>query len=96
MKIGIMGAPIDSGNMGCMALTYSLLSCLEAVGKAENLDLSYKVFDWKYNEKKLQMLSEKLNIPKEKIEYGHYCVSLSKNRQNDSGYQEVRLRYRSD
>jgi hypothetical protein len=72
MKIGIMGAPIDSGNMGCMALTYSLLSCLEAVGKAENLDLSYKVFDWKYNEKKLQMLSEKLNIPKEKIEYGHY------------------------
>ena len=45
MKIGLMGASIENGNMGCLALTYSLLKILNEIEAEENLRFDYYIFD---------------------------------------------------
>lgn len=67
MNIGIMGAPIDNGNLGCMALTYSLLSSLEDIAKETGDDFNYFIFDGTNNQNKINELSDNLRIPCERI-----------------------------
>lgn len=69
-----MGAPLDSENMGCLALSYSLLSCLEAIKKDTNEEITYVVFDWKCNKEKMKLLCQKVGIPEVRLEFGQYSV----------------------
>ena len=52
-----MGAPIDNGNLGCMALTYSLLSSLEDIAKETGDDFNYFIFDGTNNQNKINEFS---------------------------------------
>lgn len=67
MNIGIMGAPIDNGNLGCMALTYSLLCSLEDIAKETGDNFNYFIFDGTNNQNKINELSDNLKIPRERI-----------------------------
>ena len=67
MNIGIMGAPIDNGNLGCMALTYALLCSLEDIAKETGNNFNYFIFDGTNNQNKINELSDNLKIPRERI-----------------------------
>lgn len=67
MNIGIMGAPVDNGNLGCMALTYSLLMRLEEASKEVNESFHYYLFDGTNRQEKVNELAENLNIQPERI-----------------------------
>lgn len=69
MRIGIMGAPINNSNHGCVALLYSLIHILSQIEKEEQKDFEYVIFDWKYNDKCMHMMAELLNVDINKIIY---------------------------
>lgn len=74
MRIGIMGAPINNSNHGCVALLYSLIHILSQIEKEEQKDFEYVIFDWKYNDKCMHMMAELLNVDINKIIYAPYVL----------------------
>lgn len=76
MRIGIMGAPVDNSNHGCMALLYSLIHILSEIEKEEQDDYRYVIFDWNYNEEKIVMMSNILDIDRDKVIYAPYVLML--------------------
>ena len=46
IEIGIVGAPINNGNLGCQALTYSIVSLLDEIARRNQLSFFYHVFEW--------------------------------------------------
>ena len=62
LKIGILGAPINNGNMGCLALTYSLLAMLEEISKELGIEFYYYDFEGEVDSTKTQMLCRNLGI----------------------------------
>ena len=67
IKIGILGAPINNGNMGCVALTYSLLNILEEISNKLNAEFFYYIFEGVKNKKNTSSLCQKLKIEDKKI-----------------------------
>lgn len=45
IKIGILGVSLHDGNMGCMALTYSMIYCLDKISSNKKYSLEYIFFD---------------------------------------------------
>lgn len=76
MRIGIMGAPVDNSNHGCMALLYSLIHILSEIEKEGQDDYRYVIFDWNYNEEKIVMMSNILDIDRDKVIYAPYVLML--------------------
>lgn len=66
--VGLLGAPINNGNMGCLALTYSLISLLEDIASKNNIIFNYINFEGVKNEQSILLLCEKLNLCRKKIE----------------------------
>lgn len=62
MRIGLLGALVNNENMGCVALTYSLLSLLEEISHENNIVFEYYIFEMNRT-KKIRKLCNKLNIP---------------------------------
>lgn len=71
MKIGLMGAAIDSDNMGCLALTYSLLNILNEIENEEDLVFDYYFFDGTKNISIYDRISSQLSIKREKLHNAH-------------------------
>lgn len=69
MKIGLLGCLINNENLGCQALTYSILTLLEDIRTEENIKegFSYYVFEANPNAEKTKQTALLLNIPIEKI-----------------------------
>ena len=75
IKIGILGAPINNGNMGCLALTYSLLSMLEEIAKDLGTRFIYYDFESVENSSKTKMLCQNLGIEEDCVKsYNIYPV----------------------
>lgn len=62
MRVGLIGAVIGNGNMGCVALTYSLVKVLKNISEEENIDINYMFFDVIPNKSKTKLLCEDLGI----------------------------------
>lgn len=62
IRIGIFGAPTNNMNLGCQALTYSLVSLLEKASKELGVQFHYYVFECDPNETVDQIFCEKLQI----------------------------------
>lgn len=60
--IGIMGALICNENMGCVALSYSLLLLLEKIRKECGFDFKYIVFEDSFDLKKYNKLEKYIGI----------------------------------
>ncbi len=65
--IGILGAPINNGNMGCVALTYALLTMLEKISADLNITFCYYIFEGVEDVKKNAILCQKLSIEEKKV-----------------------------
>lgn len=65
--IGLFGAQIESINLGCQALTFSLLNVLQEISKRRNIEFEYKVFERFPNQNRFAVVSNLLDIPFEKL-----------------------------
>lgn len=76
-KIGIMGGLVCNENLGCVALTYSLLKLLQEVSKETHIDFCYTIFEFEYDSEKYEKLASFLKIEKERITYAPigYCYA---------------------
>ena len=67
MKIGLLGCLINNGNLGCVALTYSLLYLLEEIGNEKDEKYEYDVFESKPNAQKTKYAADRLGIEENRI-----------------------------
>ena len=68
-RIGIMGGLICNENLGCVALTYSLLKLIQDIAKDCESEFCYTIFEYEYDEKKYSALAKYLNIPIERLKF---------------------------
>lgn len=67
-KIAIFGAPCNNTNLGCMALTYSLIHLLEEVSAEIEEEFSYVVFEGAPDRNSTKIVEDELNL-----NYGKIC-----------------------
>ncbi len=67
LKVAIFGAPSNNRNMGCLALTYSLLTLLEEVSKQLNVSFEYNIFEVDNNSSTALLLAKKTGISEKRI-----------------------------
>lgn len=67
MTIGLFGAHINSSNLGCQALTYSLLFLLEQISYENHYSFVYYIFEYCPSEGKTAEVASKLGIHPEAI-----------------------------
>lgn len=67
MTIGILGGLINNINLGCVALTYSLINILEEISRKNRVKYEYIIFDLNPSDESVKLLKEKLNITYNKI-----------------------------
>ena len=65
--IGLEGAVINNGNMGCVALTCSILNMLEKISKELSTPITYFVFEGEVNSEKNKNICKLLQIQEEQI-----------------------------
>lgn len=72
MVIGLMGAPVDSENLGCMALTYSLLRVLQEIEEELHENFIYIDFDNNVkNPDKLRLLEKNCGLRPGQLHKGY-------------------------
>ena len=62
LRIGLEGCLIHTENLGCSALTYSLLALLEKIAADTGQTFSYTVFEYQPDHADTAHLCEKLSI----------------------------------
>ena len=67
LRIGLEGAEINNENLGCVALTYSLLTMLEKISGETGIYFEYYVFENSNNIDRTSILCSKLEISRTKI-----------------------------
>ena len=60
--VGLLGAVINNENMGCVALTYSLLHLLENISQEQECVFTYYIFEDVANEDRLRLAAKRLSI----------------------------------
>ncbi len=69
ITIGMMGTLVSNENMGCVALTYSLLRLLENIAKRNNVEFKYIIFEYRQDKECYRRLSNCLKIDEKHIQY---------------------------
>ena len=67
MNIGLLGAVINSDNLGCLALTYSLVSMLEKIANENHTTFNYYIFEGTEENGGIDLLSESINVEATRI-----------------------------
>lgn len=67
MIIGLLGCLINNENMGCVALTFSLINMLEQISKEKKIDYIYYVFEVSPNEVCRKRAIELLHLQENQI-----------------------------
>lgn len=83
ITIGIMGGLVSNENMGCVALTYSLLAMLNRISNRIKCDFDYIIFEYDqdYSEKKFDELRQYFKLSRNQIQYapiGYYDLNNPK------------------
>lgn len=76
-----MGAAINNGNMGCLALTYSLAKLLDSINKELLCNFEYVFFDMIPDEKSVMKMCTQIGMRREKIKIvrmGSYSTYISR------------------
>lgn len=71
MKIGILGAPINNANLGCQALTFSLVNLLYHLAEENEVECKFIIFEYIEGQSKLHSFCETLSLDEEKFEHVH-------------------------
>ena len=67
MKIALLGCHINSTNLGCQALTYSLVQMLESISKAKNTQFEYVLFEYAPSEETTQEFCNRVHVDQSRI-----------------------------
>ncbi len=67
IKIAIFGAPVNNSNLGCQALTYSLIDLLEEISKEKEIGFTYYIFEWNPSDAATQRFIKTANIISNKL-----------------------------
>lgn len=70
LRIGIMGCLVNSTNLGCVALTYSLLQDLERISKELDRTFEYVIFDELPSQNAITRLCNNLSIDISRVHMG--------------------------
>jgi len=62
MRVGLIGAVIGNSNMGCVALTYSIVKVLKSISEELNIDINYLFFDVIPDKSKTNLLCDEVGI----------------------------------
>lgn len=65
--IGLMGAITNNGNMGCVALTYSIIRACEIAAKQLNISTRYIIFESNFKTEKIEKMCHELDIDVSKM-----------------------------
>lgn len=74
IDIGLFGAPVNNANLGCQALTYSVIDVLIRMCNRNNVHPKFHIFEFNPNETKKKMLCEKLGISVENVEVHKFQI----------------------
>lgn len=66
-RIGLFGCMVNNDNMGCCALTYSLINTIEKWSKENKKDVVYVIFERNPDAEKVAELAKALGIDKERV-----------------------------
>lgn len=66
--IGLMGAITNNENMGCVALTYSIIKACETVAERLNISIKYIIFESNYKQEKIKRMCQELKLDESKVE----------------------------
>ena len=81
IEIGIFGAPVNNNNLGCQALTYSIINLLEVASKDLNIQFHYNIFEWDPNQELDRIFCNRLKLNSSKllsVRLGNYRGLLRK------------------
>lgn len=83
MVIGLMGAITDNANLGCVALTYSLIKALQSACERNDISAQYIIFESSYKTEKVKRMCEELKLDFQNVEwvaigYVHKMTSVIK------------------
>lgn len=67
LNVGLFGAVVNSDNLGCLALTYSLVAILESIAQENGFIFQYTFFEGIEEFGGLQKLSDELKIERNRI-----------------------------
>lgn len=67
LNVLLLGAPINSSNLGCQALTYSLVHILENISAQSRIPLDYYIFEYQPDAKKTEDFIRKLGLTENKL-----------------------------
>lgn len=67
IRIALFGAHINSTNLGCKALTYSLINLIESISRECGMKISYVVFEYLPNELETERLCAFTHVDKDRI-----------------------------
>lgn len=68
INIGLMGCTLNNPNLGCAALTFSLLTVLEKIAQKKNIEVKYCFFCEEASSDEIKKIADELEIEKERIE----------------------------
>ena len=83
--IGLFGCMVNNDNLGCCALTYSLLNLIEQQSKKHNVENKYIIFERNPDNDKVKKLAETLTIGQNRVisEKSARFIRLYKKKEND-------------
>lgn len=83
--IGLFGCMVNNDNLGCCALTYSLLNLIEQQSKKHNVENKYIIFERNPDNDKVKKLAETLTIGQNQVisEKSARFIRLYKKKEND-------------
>lgn len=67
--IGLMGAVTDNVNLGCVALTYSVIKALQIACEKNDINAKYIIFENSYKPEKVKRMCEELKIEQQNVEW---------------------------
>ena len=67
LYIGLFGSVINNGNLGCQALSYSLVDLLEEISKKNHISFHYYDFEWNADVHKTNEFQERLGMDHAKV-----------------------------
>lgn len=67
INIGLMGCTLNNPNLGCAALTFSLLTVLEKIAQKKNIEITYCFFCEEASNDDLKKIADELEIEQDRI-----------------------------
>lgn len=67
IKVLLLGAHINSTNLGCQALTYSLVNILEKISEKNKFNIQYYVFEFQPNSEEIKKFTRKIGLKENQL-----------------------------